>query len=162
MEFHSSHPLDNITRQNPYSMLEALIPFVDYPMKLVLLFMIKYQEMRLLLDAFQSVDNLSKYGLHNSSNNPFDMLGNIMGVSPEMLKTFMSFAESRSNDATAKDYVNQTFFSDKQSDNSFDENIKNIFAEYDLLQAAEYNEESRDLSANSINSEPLSEPEYYI
>ena len=97
MEFHSSHPLDNITRNNPYSMLEALIPFVDYSMKLPLALLVKYYEIRLIFDAFQSKDTLFRYGLHSSSGDPMDMLANIIGVSPEMIKTLMSMMESQSN-----------------------------------------------------------------
>lgn len=243
MELKGSHPLENITRGNPYSMLEALIPFVDYPMKLPLALLIKYQELRLILNAFQSADSLSKYGLHNSSSDPMEMLGSIMGISPEMLKTLMSLMESQGNffseqnvsDSDCNNYVNYNInnaniyknaadkqdnyvnnnvnntneytntaynhsnYVNKTADNvseysyasgnnhsyvnnngsisapadpkhdSFDENIKNIFAEYDLLQAAEYNEENKDLIANSIsdeeineNSSHISEPEYYI
>ena len=132
MDFHSSHPLDNITRNNPYSMLEALIPFVDYPMKLPLALLVKYYEVRLILNAFQSIDSLSKYGLHNTSNDPMEMLGNVMGISPEMLKTLMSLMENQSNQADQNNFGNR---------DNLDDNIKNIFAEYDMLQAAEYTEE---------------------
>ena len=237
MEFHSNHPLENITRNNPYSILEALIPFVDYPMKLPLALLVKYQEVRLILNAFQSTDTLSKYGLHNSSTDPMDIMANIMGVSPEMLKTLMSIMETQksnynsssetmnssnnntsptdyvnhitdtnnmgrddsfSNTNTTSNYSNATDYnntvdynkttdynnqSSSHSDNfqldSLDENIKNIFAEYDLLQAAEYNEKNRELHANSIDMNLMNpnisdadsnntsvydgnEPEYYI
>lgn len=212
MEFHSNHPLENITRNNPYSILEALIPFVDYPMKLPLALLVKYQEVRLILNAFQSTDTLSKYGLHNSSTDPMDMMANIMGVSPEMLKTLMSIMETQksnynsssetmnsannyksstdyanhiadtnnlsrddsfSNTNTTTNYSNATDYNNQSSSHSdilnqdpLDENIKNIFAEYDLLQAAEYNEKNRELQANSIDdnssNRKLSEPEYYI
>ncbi|MBQ8084837.1 MAG: hypothetical protein IJ232_01865 [Lachnospiraceae bacterium] len=225
MEFHSNHPLENITRNNPYSILEALIPFVDYPMKLPLALLVKYQEVRLILNAFQSTDTLSKYGLHNSSTDPMDMMANIMGVSPEMLKTLMSIMEtqksnyntssetmnSSNNNTSSTDYVNHiadtnnlsrddsfsntntttnysnaTDYNNQSSSHSdilnqdpLDENIKNIFAEYDLLQAAEYNEKNRELQANSIDMNLMNpnisdadsnntsvydgnEPEYYI
>ena len=208
MEFHSNHPLENITRNNPYSILEALIPFVDYPMKLPLALLVKYQEVRLILNAFQSTDTLSKYGLHNSSTDPMDMMANIIGVSPEMLKTLMSIMEtqksnynsssetmnSSNNNTSPTDYVNlfsniknsvsdndirNTSPSDNFQLDSLDENIKNIFAEYDLLQAAEYNEKNRELHANSIDMNLMNpnisdadsnntsvydgnEPEYYI
>ena len=209
MDFHSSHPLDNITRNNPYSMLEALIPFVDYPMKLPLALLVKYYEVRLILNAFQSSDTLSRYGLHNTSGDPMEMLGNIMGISPEMLKTLMSLMESQntsnvydnpgnqnyqggnttdtsSAQKTPGDisYLNQSyndFNNYEQSHNSFDsadnldDNIKNIFSEYDMLQAAEYSEEkqfscdkpTRDIEykafdKNKENSQKNIEPEYYI
>ena len=175
MEFHGSHPLDNITRKNPYSMLEALIPFVDYPMKLPLALLVKYYEVRLIINAFQSADAISRYGLHNASDDPMDMLGNIMGISPDMLKTLMPLMDSRmftdnnqfhdtssNNSPYDQEISNITSYFDQNNINTdnnstLDDNIKNIFAEYDLLQAAEYNDRGNDLKANEY-----SEPEYYI
>lgn len=206
MEIKSSHPLDNLTRSNPLSMLEALIPFVDYPMNLALALMIKYQEVRLILNAFNSIDTLSKYGLHNSSSDPMDMLATVLGISPEMMKTLISLMESQG--MNFNDFTNTSSFNTMQkqnmhesnsfsgiqhyanynstnnnaelSQNNLDDNIRNIFAEYDLLQAAEYNEENEELHANSINDivennrktdeyiinesgkDKINEPEYYI
>ena len=67
MEQNPRHPLNSITNNNNMSMLEALIPFVDYPMKLPLALLIKANEIRLIIHAFHSLDYLSKIGLHNSS-----------------------------------------------------------------------------------------------
>lgn len=90
MEQFPRHPLNAITNNNPMSMLEALIPFVDYPMKLPLALLIKVNEIMLILKAFQSLDYLSRIGLHNPSKDPMDMLGSLTGMSPEMLKMMMS------------------------------------------------------------------------
>lgn len=90
MEQFPRHPLNAITNNNPMSMLEALIPFVDYPMKLPLALLIKANEIMLILRAFQSLDYLSRIGLHNPSKDPMDMLGSLTGMSPEMLKMMMS------------------------------------------------------------------------
>ncbi len=196
MDFHNNHPLNNITRNNPYSMLEALIPFVDYPMKLPLALFIKYHELRLIVEAFQSIDSLSQYGLHNTSSNPMDMLASFTGISPEILKTMMSLNENQNiqytnnttggTDNTINNYnttINDTSntintnTADKTynfDEESFDEKIKNIFAEYDLLQASEYSDLSSDdrhtetntIQNNENNSsvinETSTEPEYYI
>ena len=61
-------------------MLEALIPFVDYPMKLPLALLIKANEIRLIIHAFHSLDYLSKIGLHNSSKDPIDMISSFTGI----------------------------------------------------------------------------------
>ena len=151
MEFHSKHPLNNITHNNPYSMLEALIPFVDYPMKLPLALFIKYHELRLIVNAFQEEEKLSQYGLHSSSNDPLEILANVMGLSPELLKTIMSMMDnmntsgnnSSDNMSTEANRVIQHYVSNNNPpthDYSFDDNIQNIFTEYDMLQAAEYSE----------------------
>ena len=94
MEHFPRHPLNAITNNNPMSMLEALIPFVDYPMKLPLALLIKANEIMLIMRAFQSFDYLSRIGLHNPSKDPMDMLGSLTGMSPEMLKMMMSVLNS--------------------------------------------------------------------
>ena len=186
MEFNTKHPLDNITRNNPYSMLEALIPFVDYPMKLPLALLVKYQELRMIMNAFHSSDNLSKFGLHNDSNDPMDMMANVMGVSPEMLKTVMSmmanqtpgfFDGSMFNHQTSDDIKpdynaestnlcnnNHAYQNNGHEGNSsMDENIKKIFAEYDMLQAAEYSEDQIDKCSNEyINDDFGSQTDNYF
>lgn len=98
MEQFPRHPLNVITNNNPMSMLEALIPFVDYSMKLPLALLIKANEIMLIMRAFQSLDYLSRIGLHNPSKDPMDMLGSLTGMSPEMLKVVMSMMNNQ--DAT--------------------------------------------------------------
>lgn len=97
MERNPRHPLDVITNNNNLSMLEALIPFVDYPMKLPLALLIKANEILLIIRAFQSLDYLSQIGLHNPSKDPMDMLGSLTGMSPDLLKSMMYFAENMGN-----------------------------------------------------------------
>ena len=98
MEQFPRHPLNVITNNNPMSMLEALIPFVDYSMKLPLALLIKANEIMLIMRAFQSLDYLSRIGLHNPSKDPMDMLGSLTGMSSEMLKVVMSMMNNQ--DAT--------------------------------------------------------------
>lgn len=215
-------------------MLEALIPFVDYPMKLPLALLVKYFEVRMIMNAFQSTERLSQYGLNSASRDPMDMMGSILGVSPEMLKTLMSLMESQSENAFGgsdnnhyntnaghssfngsnysynnsgssnndnhsddsnsgiNNYADNLYNSNNSSDNysslfaglnslnnpsnnydmpnydnndSFDDNIKQIFAEYDLLQAAEYSSEPVNIGEqqdDQTHVEQMSEPEYYI
>ena len=176
MDQKTQHPLERITCNNSLSMLEYLIPFVDYPLKLPLALFIKFNEIRLLINAFHSTDNLVRLGLHNPSSDPIDMLCSITGMSPEMLKMLFSMMESSDGSfspdilsgltgATTPDFSNfanmfggmnasQTNSapppnhphsetppppSDSYADNSsFEQNIQNILAEYDMMQAEEF------------------------
>lgn len=182
MEQNNRHPLDVITNSSSLSMLEALIPFVDYPLKLPLALLIKFNEIRLIIDAFRSLDYLTKIGLHNPSREPMDILGSLTGMSPEMLKMLFSFAENMNSslspdmlsgltgggsndfsslfqtlssnmvqnnapnptDSARKTSISQnpasedTFYNSSGED--FDRNIQSILAEYDLMQAAEFNQ----------------------
>lgn len=94
MESKNRHPLECITNCESLSMLESLIPFVEYPLKLPLALFIKFTEIRLIINAFRSVDNISRLGLHSASSSPTDMLCALTGMSPEMLKMLMSLSET--------------------------------------------------------------------
>lgn len=104
MEYKEQHPLDAITHTQSLSMLEALIPFVDYPLKLPLALLIKYYEIRRILDVFRSQDSLSRFGLHNTNHDPMDMLAAISGISPDIMKMLLSFSNSQA-DANPMDFM---------------------------------------------------------
>lgn len=97
MEKINHHPLEGIINNSNLSMLEALIPFVDYPMKLPLALLIKFQEIQLIINFFHFQNNLSKYGLHNSNNDPIQILSSLFGISPDLLKTMMTLSETMSD-----------------------------------------------------------------
>lgn len=97
MDTGNRHPLEIITKNNSLSMLEALIPFVDYPLKLPLALLIKWNEIRLIINAFHSLNNLSGMGLHQPTKDPFEMLCGMAGISPDMLKMLMSTMENNKN-----------------------------------------------------------------
>ncbi|MBR1865205.1 MAG: hypothetical protein IJ801_01720 [Lachnospiraceae bacterium] len=92
MEPTNRHPLESITGNSGLSLLELLIPFVEYPMKLPLALLIKFNEIRLIIQAFRSLENLTRLGLHTPSNRPLDMLCALTGIPPEMLQLLLSFS----------------------------------------------------------------------
>lgn len=148
MDFNERHPLESITRSKSLSMLEALIPFVDYPLKLPLALLIKYYEINRIMQVFQSLDNLSRFGLHNVSRDPMDMMCALTGIPPDVLKMMSSFSGSQAG-ANPMDLM--SMFNSQNSikpqpapvptDSSFEQNIQSIFSEYDMMQAAEYDGE---------------------
>lgn len=94
MERNNRHPLESITNSQSLSMLESLIPFVDYPLKLPLALFIKFSEIKLIINAFRSLENLSRLGLHHDSNNSTDILCALTGMSPEMIQMLFSMTEN--------------------------------------------------------------------
>lgn len=92
MEPTNRHPLESITGSSGLSMLELLIPFVDYPLKLPLALFIKFTEIRLIINAFHSLETVTRLGLHSTSNSPTDMLCSLTGISPEMLQMLLSLS----------------------------------------------------------------------
>ncbi len=94
MDFNNRHPLNAIDGYESLSMLEALIPFVEYPLKLPLALFIKFSEIRLIIKCFQSPNNLTRLGLHCAANDPWEMIGSLTGMSPELIRTMMSMMDS--------------------------------------------------------------------
>lgn len=97
MDFKNRHPLNAIEGYESLSMLEALIPFVDYSLKLPLALFLKFSETRLIIKCFQSNNNLVRLGLHNPCNSPLEMICSFTGMSPDMLKMLFSMMDGGSN-----------------------------------------------------------------
>lgn len=94
MEPINRHPLETITCRSSLSTLEALIPFVDYPLKLPLALFIKLDEIRLISEAFHSHHLIHKYGLHNPNNDIMDIICSLTGMSPDILRMMMSMMDN--------------------------------------------------------------------
>lgn len=94
MEPINRHPLEAITCRSSLSMLEALIPFVDYSLKFPLALFIKLDEIRLISEVFRSHHLIHKYGLHNPNNDVMDIICSLTGMSPDMLKMMMSMMDN--------------------------------------------------------------------
>lgn len=94
MDYNKQHPLSQITGGSSLSMLEMLIPYVDFPFKLPLALFIKFNEIRIIINALQNMDMIEHFGLHNANNSPIDMLASVTGISPDMLQMLMSMTEN--------------------------------------------------------------------
>ena len=151
MEQTKRHPLECITNQSGLSMLECLIPFVDYPLKLPLALFIKFNEIRMIMNAFHSFDTLSDYGLNMSSNSPTDMLCALTGISPDILNTILAMNQTSMsgnpfmNTNFSNDFFSNPTHSPPPDMNGFDQSISDIFAQYDMEQAAIYSEQNHEL-----------------
>ncbi len=134
MDFANRHPFSAIEGYDHYSMLEMLIPFVEPSLKLPLALFIKYNETKLIIQAFQSTENLIRIGLHNPSSDPLDIVCTLTGMSKEMLTTMFAMMDG---DQTS---MFQNFFQNMPDENTFhsapdqthfEDNIHDIFAKYD-------------------------------
>lgn len=114
MDIQNRHPFNAIAGYENLSMLEALIPFVEYPLKLPLALFIKFSEIRLIINCFQSANNLTRLGLHNPSNSPLDMICSLTGMSPDLMKMMFSMMEGGDN-SIFSDLFNNMNTSDSDS-----------------------------------------------
>lgn len=139
MDYNKQHPLSQITGSSSLSMLEMLIPYVDYPFKLPLALFIKFHEIRLIINTLQNADMIEQFSLHNTNNSPADMLASFTGISPDMLQMLMGMAEN------GFPGMNPEFSPETQNpfpsfgmggfpppdSASFDDRMNQLFSEYD-------------------------------
>lgn len=76
----SRHPLDKLYSNPSLRLLEAIIPYVDYSMKLPLALLIKYQEVMAIINAFHNPSILTDCGLSREKSNPMDILSSLTAM----------------------------------------------------------------------------------
>ena len=108
MDLNNRHPLNAIDGYENLSMLEALIPFVEYPLKLPLALFIKFSEIRLIIHTFQSIETLTRIGLNQATGDPLDMICSLTGISPEMLKMIFSMMQNNGDPMSSDIFRNFT------------------------------------------------------
>ncbi|MDO5156835.1 MAG: hypothetical protein Q4D51_12815 [Eubacteriales bacterium] len=145
MPYNHQHPFQQISGYNSFSMLESLIPFVDYSLKLPLALFIKFNEIKLIIQTFQNQDLLCQIGLHNESSKPTDMLYALTGIPPEVFDLLQNMSEKGNNVNPADLFSGLTNFSTNPIPNGFDQvssmfsntatantsDIDDLFAAYD-------------------------------
>ena len=83
-----NHPLDQLIHDDSLFFLEAMIPFVDYAYKKPLILLIKYQEIRALMQCFDHPDYVASCGFDchpESSEEMMECMCNIKNMQ-QMLK----------------------------------------------------------------------------
>lgn len=76
------HPLDRLINNNSFSMLEALVPFVDYPYKKMLVLFIKYKEIVAIINCFNDRDLIAKRGFDCHPKSTEDFLADLCKLLP--------------------------------------------------------------------------------
>lgn len=104
-----NHPLDQLIHDDSLFFLEAMIPFVDYAYKKPLILLIKYQEIRALMQCFDHPDYVASCGFDCHPENseemmecmcrflPGDFAGNIKNMQQmlKMMQVMQAMNDSR-------------------------------------------------------------------
>ncbi len=96
MDNNRFHPLDILVADNSISLLEALVPFVEFPFKKLLVFYIKYRELNAIVNSLNNRDFLKSCGFDCHPKNTEDMIqdmckfmpGNMVGNIKQMQQVF--------------------------------------------------------------------------
>ena len=111
------HPLDCVCYDENLFLLESLIPYVDYSMKLPLAFMVKFMELKKIMHTFSRRSSICACGMHQEAGDIKDVLLQIckqtnhkgfsqinqmfdMMNSMEMAKSMMSMMEAMKQSET--------------------------------------------------------------
>jgi hypothetical protein len=68
------HPLDNLIKDDSLIMLEAMVPFVDYNFKKLLVIYIKYREFTLIMKGLNDKSLMEGCGFNKSAASTEDMM----------------------------------------------------------------------------------------
>lgn len=68
------HPLDKIYQNNGLLLLEAMIPYVEPSLKLPLAMLIKFQELRILMQVLNNPSRMDACGLNRGTGNSDELL----------------------------------------------------------------------------------------
>lgn len=77
------HPLDNLIKDKTSFWLEALVPFVDYKYKKLLIIYIKYKELNAILDSLEDLDYVESCGFNCKAHNMEDVINGLTGFMPK-------------------------------------------------------------------------------
>ena len=76
------HPLDNLITDDSLWLLEAIVAFVDYPYKRMLVMLIKYKELMSILNTLNDRNYISSCGFDCHPKSTEDMLSDICKFMP--------------------------------------------------------------------------------
>lgn len=94
------HPLDKLIADDSLFLLEALVPFIDYPYKKMLVFFIKYKELMSIMNSLNDRSYISSCGFDCHPKNTEEMLAGMCDFLPgnisdsmRQMKQMMSMME---------------------------------------------------------------------
>ena len=76
------HPLDRLINDNSFALLEALVPFVDYPYKRLLVLYIKYKEALALMNCFNDRSFIARQGFDCHPKSTEDFVSDLCNILP--------------------------------------------------------------------------------
>jgi hypothetical protein len=86
-----AHPLDKLINDNSLIMLEAMVPFVDYRLKKLLVIYIKYREFTLLMNSLSDIKFMDGCGFNKNASSTDDMMEMLLSsISPNAAENISS------------------------------------------------------------------------
>lgn len=132
MQIPHSHPLDKLINDDRLFLLEAILPFIDSPMRMPLALYLKTTELKLIMNALNNKNYINQCDFNRNINNQDDVLNSLsqcgfpdiasqmknLKSTMEMMKVMNMMNETTSNmagnSATAKAY--QSIFDEYDSE----------------------------------------------
>lgn len=83
------HPLDKLISDDSLFLLEALVPFIEYPYKKMLVLFIKYRELMAIMDSLNDRNFISSCGFDCHPKNTEEMLASMCDFLPSNMSSSM-------------------------------------------------------------------------
>ncbi|MGN0436569.1 MAG: hypothetical protein ACI4D8_08075 [Wujia sp.] len=125
------HPLDKLIADDSLFMLEAMIPFVDFRMKRLLVIFIKYKELTSILSSLNNPVFISECGFDCHPKNTDDMLSSMCRFMPgdfsktinqmKQMKGMMDMMEIMNSQNNCDDHNRFTGHEDREDFDSRDD-----------------------------------------
>ena len=119
------HPLDKLITDDSLFLLEAMVPFIEFPYKKMLILFIKYRELISILKCLDDKDYLSSCGFDCHPKSTEDMINDMCGFLPEnvsgsikQMKQMMGMMDMMNS--MGENPLNNMFNNTYQSSNLFD------------------------------------------
>lgn len=92
-----THPLDKLINDNSLVMLEAMVPFVDYRMKKILIIYIKYREFTTLMNCLNDIQYVTDCGFNCNPSSQEEMLSTLCDIMPGDFSSSLANAKHMMN-----------------------------------------------------------------
>lgn len=125
-----THPLDILIPDNSLSLLEALVPFVDYSLKKPLVLFIKYRELTAIMQSLNNIEYISNCGFNCKPKNNDDFISNILKFMPDDYASSFSQMKQMMSMFEMMNMMNQGDENNANYRNSEYEDTKNENVEY--------------------------------
>ena len=120
-----THPLDILIPDNSLSLLEALVPFVDYSLKKPLVLFIKYRELTAIMQSLNNIEYISNCGFNCKPKNNDDFISNILKFMPDDYASSFSQMKQMMSMFEMMNMMNQG-----DENNANDCEMKKLYANY--------------------------------
>ncbi len=133
MQIPHSHPLDKLINDDRLFLLEAILPFIDSPMRMPLALYLKMTELKLIMNALNNKNYINQCDFNRNINNQDDVLNSLSQCGFPDIASQMKNLKSTMEIMKVMNMMNETT-SNMAGNSATAKAYQSIFDEYDSEQ----------------------------